>query len=99
MKNYPKRDDRGDFLYVKYPIMITFDVIRSAFNQNLVCAPSLVEGGYVAVNVMGEGYSIPHMARSMPDYQQCKKSCDIHNNWAGYTSRQVKSIVSKSMGL
>lgn len=92
MKVYPKLK-RGKRIYVRYPVQIqTIDLDKVPVK--------LTVGQWMAVDVhLPSGYTRLIAPAQFKTAAECQKSCDIHNNYWGFTNKQVVSIISKSMGL
>ena len=83
--------------HIKYPIIVTQTVINSAKFNNLICAPHLKLNQYIGVDVLEDGYQIPHTAMMYETKKEAKKACDVHNTYLGFNRMQVYRKISESM--
>lgn len=76
---------------------ITQELINTAFEKNLLCASYLVRGKWICVDVVEEGYIIPHTASVIETQEYAQKAANAHNRYAGFTVNQANKFISKSM--
>ena len=99
-KKYPIIDEHRKH-YVRMPIQIT----ESTLPVDSEISKYLKIGDWVAVNVFPKtelfegGYQHLISPISFSDEEICQKSCDIHNEYFGWTPKEVKEIISQSMSL
>lgn len=93
-KPYPLIDGHRRH-YMRYPVLVT-EKIRNDMKGKVIQLPEV--GQYVSVNVLKKGYA--YVVNGTPaDEAFCKKCCDIHNKYHGWTKKEVLEMVGRSMGL
>ena len=91
MDKYPK-EQSGKRIYVRYPVQIQ--------EMDLPKVPiTLTVGKWMAVNVLPKGYAYLPAPYIFDTKEQCQKACDVTNKHHGFTPRECRRIINKSMGL
>jgi len=86
-------------IIVKMPMQIDRELIRQAYDQNLICAPQLEVGKFILVDVVKEVYLIPNTASVISSQQYAQKAANAHNKYKGISDAQADKLISKSMKL
>lgn len=94
-KPYPLIDGHRKH-YMRYPILVTDKVLKDIKGKTTM-EPKV--GQYISVNVLKKGYAYIISGIPSDTEEFCKRCCDIHNNYHGWTKKEVLEMVSKSMGL
>lgn len=84
-------------IIVKMPMLIDREMIRQALDQNLVCAPQLQVGKWILIDVVKEGYIIPHTASVIETQTEAQKAANAHNKYKGITTDFAEKFISKSI--
>lgn len=91
MKNYPKTIG-GKPIYVLTPVQIQqMDLDKTKVKLSV--------GKWMAVNVHPVGYTRLNSPVQFDTEEECQTACDKYNAYYNFRPKQVKVIISKSMGL
>jgi len=92
---YPKNgiDTQGNN-WVKYPVEITEKFIERWQPRVIV---KLKLRHWIGVTVKAAGFDVSPFSVTFNTEAECERACDVHNNWAGYSKKEVTRIVGLSM--
>lgn len=93
--DYPKINQRREWVFVKYPKQVTRKMIEQSFRDGAPNARYLREGHWVAVAAWHAGYLLIHNAIDFKSEELCQYACDAWNlqTWG---PDEIKAIIDFS---
>lgn len=95
LNNYP-RIVNGEEIYVRFPVKIEQHHIAFRQQNDWPMLRHKVDK-WMAVNVLENGYSQIPLCSATKSEKLCIKSCEMYNEFYGFTKREVHQIISTSM--
>lgn len=78
-------------------MQIDRELIKTAYDNNLICAPQLEVGKFILVDVVSEGYIIPSLASVIDNKDHATKAANAHNNYKGIKPDKAAKLIGQSM--
>lgn len=97
IKNYPKKVGANRYEYIRWPVLVTKEVLEKAATHQVTGLNNLeADSYYIGILVKGEGYMIPSIVYPYKSFELCKQHCDMLNRSNGFTPNQINSILATS---
>jgi hypothetical protein len=95
--NYPIIDGHRKH-YVRTPVKLDETILKRYQELGVDYITRADLGNFIAVNVLENGYKPVPTPVVFPTEARCQKSCDIHNDFHGWSKADVYQIIYASMG-
>ncbi len=83
---------------IKVAVKINRELVRSAYDQNLVCTPELEIGKFTVIEAQPEGMVIPNVVRVFDDIESAAQNAVAKNRQMGISPQQAEKFLKSVSG-